>query len=163
MLKTEWADTSDMALMRQVADFFAEQIEGDASYISHGEIQTGLSDDGQTWRSDLKERLRADLAECGDERSVLVATGDDGLAGAAIILWVQTGRTSFAVIEDMTVDLRHRSGGIGGRLVEAIESEARARGMHWAFLESGLHNERAHAFFGRNGFAALSKVFGKRL
>ncbi len=163
MLKTEWADTCDMALMRRVADFFADQIVGDASYISHGEIQTGLTDDGKTWRSDFRERLRADLAESGDERGVLIVRGDDGLAGAAIVLWVYTSRLRFAVIEDMTVDLRHRSGGIGARLVEAIETEARLRGMAWAFLESGLHNERAHAFFDRNGFAALSKVFGKRL
>src|SRR3546814_11565359 len=40
------------ATAEAVARFFARTIGGDARYISHGEIQGGLSDDGVTWRSE---------------------------------------------------------------------------------------------------------------
>ena len=163
MPQPEWADTTDLALMNEVADFFADQIADDASYVSHGEIQTGLSEDGRTWHPDLRTRLREDLADCGEERDVVVVRVAGQLAGAAIVLWVETDRVSFAVIEDMTTLKRQRSEGLGAAMMAFIETSAKARGARWLFLESGLQNHRAHAFFDRAGFRTLSKVFGKPL
>ena len=47
--------------------------------------------------------------------------------------------------------------------IRFIEAEAKTAGARWAFLESGLDNEGAHAFFEREAYRPLSKVFGKRL
>src|SRR3546814_11824756 len=61
------------ATAEAVARFFARTIGGDARYISHGEIQGGLSDDGVTWCSDLEGRFVDDLRDLGDETGLLAA------------------------------------------------------------------------------------------
>lgn len=163
MTKPIWADAADSVLMQDLADFISSEIAADPAYISHGEVQSGLSPDGRHWHEDLAARMREDLADPGPDRSVLYARKDGALAAAAIILWVDTGRTRFAIIEDMAVSKALRSTGLGGTLMGVIETAARERGMKWLFLESGLHNERAHAFFERAGFSVISKVFSKPL
>jgi ribosomal protein S18 acetylase RimI-like enzyme len=160
MIEYRWAHADELP---SIAAFFSRIVALDASYVSHGEIQTGLSLDGKTWVADLDVRMAEDLAALGDERSIAVAIGPDGLAGAAIILWEITPRTSFMVIEDLAVDPARRSDGVGANLVRFAEAESVAKGMKWAFLESGLHNDGAHRFFERHGFQAMSKVFSKRL
>ncbi|VVT17793.1 GNAT family N-acetyltransferase [Erythrobacter sp. EC-HK427] len=145
------------------AAFAARVIGAQASYISHGEIQTGLSDDGVSWIPDLEERYAADFADPGD-RDMLVARGVGGaVCGMLIVAFEHGEHRSFAVIEDMAVDPQARSGGIGRQLLERAMERIAARGIDWVFLESGLHNEDAHRFFEKNGFAKLSSVFGRRL
>ena len=160
MIEYRWARGEELPA---VAAFFANIIALDESYVSHGEVQTGLSLDGKTWVGDLDARLAEDFAALGDERSVAVAVGPDGLAGAAILLWSVTARVSFMVIEDLAVDPAMRSHGVGAGLVAFAEAAGVERGMQWAFLESGLHNEGAHRFFDKHGFEAVSKVFSKKL
>src|SRR3546814_13977827 len=41
------------ATAEAVARFFPRTIDGDARYISHGDIQGGLSDDGVPWSSEI--------------------------------------------------------------------------------------------------------------
>lgn len=104
------------------------------------------------------------MEDIGPERSVLVARDADGaMVAASIVLWVETPRIRYAVIEDLSVDPAARSHGIGAAMVAAIEAEAKRRDMGWFFLESGKDNERAHAFFERHGFETVSHVFAKRL
>lgn len=98
---------------------------------------------------------RASLAEARDEGGALV--------GAAIALWEADAPAPHVVIADLVVDPSARGGGAGRALVAFVEAEARARGIGWAFLESGLGNARAHAFFEREGFRVVSKVFAKPL
>lgn len=160
MIDYRWARSDELPA---IATFFARIIALDASYVSHGEVQTGLSLDGTTWVDDLDRRMAEDFAAMGNERSVAVAMGRDGLAGAVIILWEVTDRVSFMVIEDLAVDPAARSHGVGAGLVAFAEAAGVKRGMAWAFLESGLHNEGAHRFFDRQGFHAMSKVFSKKL
>lgn len=156
--------TSDAADLQAVAAFFARVISQDAAYISHGEIQTALSLDGQTWRPDLAERFAADMAELGPHRSVAVARDGAQLIGAAIVLWqIEAPEAPYAVLEDIAIDPAARSAGAGQAMVRFIETEASARGMKWLFLESGLNNDGAHRFFERAGYAPVSKVFAKRL
>lgn len=160
MIDYRWADAADLPA---IAAFFSANIARDAAYISHGEIQTGLSLDGRSWAPDLDARMREDFEGLGPDRSVAVAIGDQGLVGAAILLWEVTPRVSFMVIEDLVVDPAQRSAGVGAGLVSFAEAEGVRRGMQWAFLESGLHNDGAHRFFERHGFHPVSKTFSKRL
>lgn len=151
------------AEMGEVAQFFATRIALDPAYISHGEVQTGLSADGQHWVPDLTERMTEDFADRGPDRAIAVARIDGTLVGALVALTVQSERIDYLVIEDLVVDPAYRAHGIGAKLVSWAEDRARAAGISWLFLESGLHNEGAHAFFEKHGFHPMSKVFSKRV
>lgn len=131
----------------------------DSAYISHGEIQTGLSLDAHRWMPNLAELYGQDFADLGEERDLLVARLDGAIVGIAVVAWEETPRRRFAVLEDMAVDPVRRSHGIGARLVEAVKARVGERGVDWLFLESGLRNTRAHAFFQRAGFETVSHVF----
>lgn len=146
------------------AHFFARTIGADARYISHGEIQSGLSIDGKSWVPNLDALFVEDMADPGPDRGVLLLRdGDGAIVAAAILLWTVTDRVRFAIIEDMAVDPAARSQGIGARMVEAIEAEAARREMRWIFLESGVANLGAHGFFERHGFGLTSHTFAKQL
>ena len=146
-----------------VASFLARTISADPAYVSHGEIQTGLSIDGKNWVDDLEAKFREDLADLDEDRTVHVAINDGRLAGALIAFWALKGRTSYVVIEDLAVDPACRRLGIGDKLVRHVEEKARDRKVIWSFLESGLNNHGAHDFFVEHGYAAISKVFARRL
>ncbi|MEH3036388.1 MAG: GNAT family N-acetyltransferase [Sphingomonas adhaesiva] len=139
-------------------------IGADTAYISHGEIQTGLSIDAETWAPSLPDLYAGDFAALGDERDLLLARDAMGtLLGMAVVAWEQSSRRRFAVVEDMVVAPDARSHGVGTRLIEMIERRVREAGVDWIFLESGVRNTRAHAFFERSGFAMTSHVFARRL
>lgn len=155
---TELAELADLAAMA------AEVIGADTRYISHGEIQTGLSEDAMHWSPDLAMLFAQDFAALDDGRSALAAYDADGAPlGFAIVAWEETPRRKFAVLEDMVVAPAARSLGIGSKLLGEVEQRAAARGVDWLFLESGVRNQRAHSFFERHGFATTSHVFAKRL
>ncbi len=148
---------------RQAAALAGRIVSLSEDYISHGEIQTGLSADGTTWVSNLAELYAEDFADL-DGRDLVVARAADGvLVAFAVVAWEQSRRRSFAVLEDMAVDPDARSGGIGARIVDAIAERVRSRGVEWLFLESGVRNTRAHQFYQRHGFTEISHVFGRRL
>lgn len=141
--------------------FASNTIGSDTAYISHGEIQTGLSIDASHWAPNLAELYRADFNDLGDSRELLVARDDAGaIVGIAVLAWEETARRRFAVLEDMAVDPAKRSLGIGAALLAEVQARVRAKGGGWLFLESGVRNARAHAFFERAGFAMISHVFG---
>lgn len=151
--------------LEEIARFFARVIAQDPAYISHGEIQTGLSLDGARWRPDLEQRFIEDMKGIDVTRSVAFAReGAGALIGAAVVHWsLDDPEAPFATLEDLAVEPARRSHGVGEMLVKLIEAEAIARGAKWVFLESGRHNHRAHAFFERAGFAPVSHVFAKKL
>ncbi|QZH74623.1 MAG: GNAT family N-acetyltransferase [Erythrobacter sp.] len=159
-LSYRWNDPADIG----PAAAFAGRIIGAApQYISHGEIQTGLSDDGQTWVPDLADLYAKDFADPG-ERDMLVGRDDAGDVRAILIVaWEENPRRRYAVIEDMAVDPELRSHGVGKEMLLQAEARIRKRGVEWVFLESGRENEGAHGFFEREGFEKLSSVFGRKL
>lgn len=150
-----WADASR---------FFARTISADPAYISHGEIQAGLSLDGKSWIADLEARFLAEAASDEEPRSLAVVRDGAGrILGAAAVSWsFEQADSAFATLQDMSIDPEFRSHGIGVELAAFVEQEAWRRGAHWLFLESGKNNVRAHHFFERCGFAEISHVFAKR-
>lgn len=159
-LAFRWNDPGDRA---DAAAFAAAVIALSPAYISHGEIQTGLSPDGRSWARDLADLYRADFADPGN-RDMLVGRDAQGAVRALLIIgWERSRRRAFAVIEDMAVDPSLRSRGIGGELLRMAEERISERGIEWVFLESGVGNEGAHGFFERAGFRAISHVFARRL
>jgi GNAT superfamily N-acetyltransferase len=152
------------AAAAQASAFAGRIIGGDTAYISHGEIQTGLSIDADTWAPALADLYADDFAALGDDRDLLLARDAQGaILGMAVVAWEQTARRRFAVLEDMAVAPEARSHGIGTRLIAMIEERVRGAGIDWLFLESGVRNTRAHAFFERAGFTMTSHVFARQL
>jgi GNAT superfamily N-acetyltransferase len=152
--KAEWAEA---------AKFFARVISQDDAYISHGEIQTGLSLDGKSWAPNLEQRFLAELGGVDDTRSLVLLRDAEGkIVAAANVTWsFETADAPFATLQDMAVEPALRAGGIGARLMQAVEHEAARRGAKWMFLESGKDNHRGHAFFERHGYSEVSRVFIK--
>jgi ribosomal protein S18 acetylase RimI-like enzyme len=143
---------------------FASHVIGQGvDYISHGEIQTGLSPDGRSWADNLPALYLADFSDLKDRDLLVARTPDGAIAAVAILAWEETPRMRFAVIEDLAVDPALRSAGVGAQMIAALSARVQERGVEWVFLESGLRNERAHAFFRRHGFAEVSHVFARRL
>lgn len=161
-LTFKWCESRSVA--KAAATFAGRVIGSDARYISHGEIQTGLSPDGKSWATNLAELYEQDFAKPDEGRDMLVAVDDRGeIVGMVVLAWEETSRRRFAVLEDMVVDPERRSQRIGERLLEEVEGRVRERGVDWLFLESGINNERAHHFFERHGFATVSHVFAKQI
>ena len=159
-LSIRWAEPNEYD---SAATFITAAIQPDPGYISHGEIQTGLSTDGRSWVPDLAEKMRADFSEPGPDRRIVVAFEADNLVCVGVVLKCADERASYVVIEDIAVSPTARSGGIGRRVMTFVEDQARAWGSDWAFMESGIHNDRAHAFFERLSYQPISKVFAKAL
>ena len=77
--KAEWAEA---------AQFFARVIAADASYISYGEMQTGLSPDGETWAPDLEQRFLAELGSFDGTRGLAIVRDASGkIVAAANVTW----------------------------------------------------------------------------
>jgi ribosomal protein S18 acetylase RimI-like enzyme len=153
--KQEWAEA---------ARFFVRVIAPDPDYISHGEIQGGLSLDGKTWAPDLERRFLDELGELDDARAVAIVREADGaIVAAAYVTWsFEVLDAPFATLQDLAVEPALRSAGLGAKVLAFVEDEVRRRGAKWLFLESGKNNRRAHAFFERYGFGEVSHVFAKR-
>lgn len=149
---------------REAAEFAARVIGAQPSYISHGEIQCGLTTpDGRHWMHDLTQRFASDFAEPGAREMLIARDGAGAIVGIGILHPMLDGPVRYGVIEDLAVEPAKRGAGIGGRLVELLVERAKQRQCGWLFLESGLGNEEAHRFFLRHGFRAQSKVFSRRL
>jgi GNAT superfamily N-acetyltransferase len=111
--------------------------------------------------------------EAADRLSAL-----DGLQTALVadengraIGWVQVALVTSLVsglkadVAGLVVDENHRSGGIGAALLEAAEAWARDRGAAAMLVRTRVARERAHRFYGREGYDLVktSHVFEKRL
>ncbi len=161
-LPVRWAQTASER--GEAAVFLASVLELDPSYISHGEVQEGLSTDGVSWSSAMPRRMAEDLAPDREDRSVALVRDEQGeIIGSAIVVWVSGPPVRFAVIEDLAVSPARRGQGLGARIMGFIQEEAGRRGMQWLFLESGLRNVQAHRLFEREGYEVLSYTFAKPL
>lgn len=152
------------AAVSAAADFASATIVRDTAYISHSEIQTGLSVDAEHWAPDLPELYAEKLAALSADCDLLTARDAEGtVIGIAVLIWEQSARRRFAVLEDMVVDPNSRSMGIGASLLSAVKARVAERDVAWLFLESGVRNDRAHGFFERSGFTMVSHVYAINL
>jgi len=111
-------------------------------------------------RLELEAEARA-LLEDPAGGSVLIAEADHKVVGLLSASWQRAIHVPgvYATIQDLWVDGAWRSRGVGAELVEAIASQARARGV--SRLEVGLPRETfaaiasTQSFYERNGFEHL--------
>jgi GNAT superfamily N-acetyltransferase len=111
-------------------------------------------------RSELEAEVRALLGD-PEGGSVLIAEAGGSIVGVLSASWQRAIHVPgvYATIQDLWVDEGWRSRGVGAELVEAIASQARARGV--SRLEVGLPRETfaaiasTESFYRRNGFEYL--------
>jgi GNAT superfamily N-acetyltransferase len=88
---------------------------------------------------------------------VLVAEDDDGLSGYALVKIHEGGDDSWALAErwgevwTLVVDERRRGGGIGGALLDAVDAELAARGVHDLMIGVMEGNDAARRLYERRG------------
>ena len=111
-------------------------------------------------RSVLETEVRA-LLDDPAGGSVLIAEADGEIVGVLSASWQRAIHVPgvYATIQDLWVDGAWRSRGVGAELVEAVASQARARGV--SRLEVGLPRETfaaiasTQSFYERSGFEHL--------
>lgn len=159
-----WA--SDATEIVELGALFAHVAATLPDYISHGEVQCGLSGDGVTWSTKAPELINADFERISRGRHSARVAGA-WLArtpvAVAVVDLVEGDRVRYAVLRDILVEKDRRHTGIGERMVRFIEAEMQTERVGWIFLESGIRNERAHRFFEKLEYSEMSRIFAKRL
>ena len=162
---------NDPGRTQELAGFFAQHVGSD--YISHSELQGPRALSPDRWRDGLVEILREEIeprlaqTEAGapgpTSQPILTAESDGAVVALSFVTFAGTAGVPFAIVEDLIVGPSMRSEGIGKAILDWIAAEARTRNIHRLFLESGVHNERAHHFFEREGFQTVSVVMMRSL
>ena len=78
------------------------RIAAGTSYISHGEMQTGLSLDGKTWAPGLEQKFLAGLGSFDGTRGLAIVRGACGkIVAPANVTWCfETADAPFATLQD---------------------------------------------------------------
>jgi predicted GNAT family N-acyltransferase len=95
---------------------------------------------------------RAELDGLDDDATQIVAVDDSGVIATCRLRFLDEG----CKLERMAVERDHRGTGVGGRLLEAAEDEARRRGAPVMLLHA---QQRAETFYAAAGYRAEGKTF----
>ena len=102
------------------------------------------------------------------ERAVLVAVQDDAVVGFAdAVLNRHDDRSTYhapgldACVEELIVTAHHRRGGIGTKLMVAVEAWAEASGARLVTLDTHVTNHAARALYGKMGYRDVGVVLVK--
>jgi ribosomal protein S18 acetylase RimI-like enzyme len=163
LIVTRW-EAGDGTSPRELARFFAANVQRE--YISSGEVTDDRALDFERWVPGLEDQMAREFGQAlggGTGSRVATARIDGALVALALVRWCPEARVPHVVLDDVVEAAASRGNGVGARLLDFLLREAKASGLEGAFLESGVHNERAHAFFERHGFSRCSVQMYKRL
>src|SRR6266511_2494159 len=155
-----------------------------ASFLGLGGAQTSYSVVSGAWASAFAKRGRARrngscrcMRGCSESpatchragvrsaRAALVAEDGDGLIGLCTA-YLELNSVRFGQrcwVEDLAVDPRRRSQGVGGRLLDAAADWARGRGATHIELDTGLARTDAQRFYERREPDAVGYSYSWRL
>jgi len=165
-LRIRWATSGDDPGL--LAKFFIENVSPE--YISQGELQDGRASDIDSWSTELHSiMLRQFKAACGGggdgtHLETRLAIANDHAMRLMAIGYVGIERSSsipYAVLHDLVVQSTTRGMGVGSALLEWIEEQLRIQRIKSIFLESGMRNASARAFFESVGYGAVSVNYMK--
>lgn len=168
VMRIEWCGESRQA--QELAQFFVQHVE--PAYISHSELQGPRAVAPDQWSEHLLESLCNEIeprltetrgSPSATSQPVLAARQDDTLVALSLVTFNASVPVPFGIIEDLVVHSTRRNQGIGRAVVDWIINEAVARNIRRLFLESGVHNGRAHHFFEEVGFEVCSVVMMRSL
>ena len=116
-------------------------------------------------RPGLPQGYAAKMARVfADGGRMSVATLEERVVGVAVYrVFEDTMGERRMYIDDLVTTEGERSRGVGHLLVSHLESVARAAGCRIVTLDSGTQRHRAHAFYFRERYAAVSFHFAKEL
>lgn len=145
----------------KLVELFAHTLETNASYISHGEIQMGLSHDGLTLTPDFKEKWIKYLERQNSEHQtfVYVCEVDASVAGFVIFGIEEDADLPYGVIYDIVVTDKLKGTGAADKLYQYAIDYFKSANINDCYIESGLNNHRAHRFFERRGFSHVSNIY----
>ena len=86
---------------------------------------------------------------------VFVALEDNEIVGTFSIIVIQMlshKGDRMGILEDVVVKTERQGTGIGGRMMEFANQRCKELGCYKIMLSSGVHRERAHAFYEKLGF-----------
>lgn len=164
-LQIRWCENKDEVL--QAVTLFIENTSPD--YISHGEVQSGRASNFSQWSPDLATVLHREFSmsfePTGDEGSFKLAIAylSQRPAGILFVQFMQSAPKPYIIIQDLVIAREFRNKGLGKKLLNWLEYSLKEMGIKLLFLESGINNHGAHAFFETNGFSVSSKIMVKEL
>ncbi len=96
-----------------------------------------------------------------DDRYGMIWLAHDGdrPEGYAVVSWgwsIEVGGLDVVLDE---IYVRHRGNGIGGRLLETVELDCRARDVRRIFMETERPNDRARRLYERHGYVADTSIW----
>ena len=145
----------------RLVEMFCSNLETFKEYISHGEIQMGLSADGVTLSHGYREKWRRYLGRHNDDPKshICVFEKDDVIEGFIIFGIEDDYDKEYGVIYDILVSDNHKSRGIGNQLFEYAINIYESLNITDCYLESGINNHGAHTFFEKKGFKHISNIY----
>ena len=136
-----------------------DAVTGDAEPISKLITELGYP----TTCEAMRNRLTLILTDPG--YATLVAVKDRevvGVAGSTLSKYYEKDGL-YCRLAVLVVSSTARGLGLGGKLVQAVESWAAAKGAREVVVNSGLHRGDAHAFYERSGYSRTGFRFVKPL
>lgn len=116
-------------------------------------------DDAPAPRERLAAILDAILASA--QLALVVGTQDERVVATCylnVIPNLTRGGASYAVIENVAVDVARRGGGLGSQVMRHALDEAWRRGCYKVLLQTGSRDPRVHQFYKACGFSATDKT-----
>jgi ribosomal protein S18 acetylase RimI-like enzyme len=158
MIKLRKATGEDI---EQLAGIFWSELAANPGYISHGELQAGIAAAPALPAAGGLEKWKQYIARAiaGPRRGVLLHEQGGEIAGFVVLEVAVDGDKPFGTVCDLVVRPAWRERGIGTALLAAGMAWLGEQGVDAFYLESGIHNPRAHAFFEHHGFRIVSHVF----
>ena len=136
-----------------------DAVIGDAEQVGRLITELGYP----TTAEAMRDRLTAILSDPGYATFVADTDGDVvGVAGAALSRYYEKDGLYCRLVV-LAVSSTARGMGIGGQLVQAIESWSAARGAREVVVNSGMHRGEAHRFYERCGYSRTGFRFIKQL
>lgn len=161
---------ADTSKTDELTEFFYQNLLSDTDYISHSEIQEGRALSANEWSPKLKSILNKSVL------NHLAGQNDDGSRGALAfaqlhgkivgilqISYCESPHMQYAVLEDLIVCRSTRSKGFGSMFVRWLYEQLKKQCIEFIFLESGIRNARAHAFFKAVDYTVVSQVMVSKI
>ena len=145
----------------RLVEMFMEMLQAQQSYISHGEIQMGLSYDGQTLAPDAKEKWQhyLDRHSSSNKSFIYVLEDAEKIVGFTIFGIEDDYDKEYGVIYDILVSDEYRGTGASSKLFQQAMDTLKINNLTDCYLESGVENHRAHSFFEKKGFKHVSNIY----
>jgi ribosomal protein S18 acetylase RimI-like enzyme len=134
------------------------------SYISHGEVFYGRATYDLKWAENIIMQMKQefiDYLKNNEEYTVFEILSSDELMGFAII--ELNKKTKAAILSDIMIKRGCQGEGIGTKALRKIENHLKNENIGIILLESGINNRRAHKFFKKTGYTAISVEYSKVL